>query len=414
MEMKCEDRKIQGEIAERTSPDRDGRKLVLHVITRLDFGGSSQQVLFLADRIREFGFDSIIIAGRTEDPHTSLDDFKKRTGIEVIMVDEMRRTLDPLRDCITLFKLYRLFKALKPDVIHTNCSKAGVLGRLAARANGRTPVVHTTHGHLFYGYYNSFITKLIVLTERLMAPLADKVVLLTKRSIDEHVERGIARREKFVAISPGIDISKYGQDSQRKKAFREAHNIGENVTVIGWAGRLTRIKSPENLLEAAAIVKDMVPNTFFAILGEGDLLEELKSRSNQLGLTDRVLFLGKSMPVREFMAAIDVFVLSSSNEGLGIVLLEAMASGVPVVATEVGGVGEVLDGGKAGLLARPDDPLSLARCMLFLLKNRQSNAELADRGRERVMLYSERGTVEKYVSLYRELFEAGRTGKSLS
>jgi glycosyltransferase involved in cell wall biosynthesis len=306
--------------------------------------------------------------------------------------------------------LYHLIKKLNPDIVHTNCSKAGVLGRLAAVAAGRKLVVHTTHGHLFYGYYNSLLTRLIVLTEQLMAPLAKRIVLLTDRSIEEHVSRGIGRRDKFVVISPGIDVSSYGPNPETKKHFRKELNIGEDVKVIGWAGRLTRIKSPQTFLEAAAIVKDRQPGVHFALLGEGELEGQLRHMAGSLGLGDSMTFLGKENGIRNFLASIDLFALTSANEGLGLVLLEAMASGLPVIATDVGGVPEVLEGGRAGLLVRPEDPLSLARCMLSLLKNKEVTRDLVRKGRDRAAVYSEENTLEQYINLYRELLTNGAGG----
>lgn len=383
------------------------RKLILHVITRLDFGGSSQQVLQLADMVRGYGYDSVILTGRTVHPHIDLAEYHKRTGVRIIELDVLRRELNPVLDAAALFKLYSLIRKLGPDVVHTNCSKAGVLGRLAAAIAGQRTVVHTTHGHLFYGYYSELVTRLVVLIEKLCAPLARKIVLLTEKSIEEHVSRGVSSRDKFVAISPGIDLSQYRSDAETRKSFREQHGIGSDVKVVGWAGRLTQIKSPRTFLEAAAIVGDQQQDTVFAILGDGELRGDLESQIGRLRLTGKVVFLGKSQEIHRFMAAIDLFALTSSNEGLGIVLLEAMASGVPVVATAVGGVPEVLDEGRAGLLVRPGDPLSLARCMLSILRDSKCYQEFAAKGRERVRVYENTKTVEKYLGLYEEILSNG-------
>ncbi len=386
-------------------------KLVLYMITRLDFGGSSEQVLLLADRIREHGFDSIIVTGRTRNPHVDLDEYQERTGVRIIFIDELRRGPDPLRDCRALLMLCRLIKSMDPDIVHTNTSKAGILGRIAARLAGKRIVVHSTHGHLFYGYYNAILTRLIILAERMTAPLADRIVLLTRRSIEEHVSRGIARWDRFTAISPGIDVSRYRPDPEERKRFREALGIGEKAQVIGWAGRLTRVKSPRTFIEAAAIVGDRLPETVFLVTGDGEMEEEARELSGTRGLDGKIKFLGRSENTQAFMKSIDLFVLTSVNEGLGIVLLEAMATGVPVIATAVGGVSEVLDGGKYGFLVRPEDPLSLARCMLSILKNKDLSSKLAIAGEERAAMFSRERMVAEYTSLYHELLGNGSGGK---
>jgi len=391
---------------------RQGKKLVLHVITRLDFGGSSQQVLQLADTIRAHGYDSVIVSGRTVNPHIDLALYQSRTGVRIIELDSLRREPNPVLDAVSLIKLYGLIRQLRPDIVHTNCSKAGIVGRLAAVLAGERAVVHTTHGHLFYGYYGDLVTRLIILTERFFAPLAKRIVLLTEKSIEEHVARGVARRDKFVAISPGIDLTAYRQDAEYRRNFREKHGIEAEAKVIGWAGRLTQIKSPRTFLEAAAIVADQAPDTVFAVLGEGELLEDLRIQVRKLGLEGKIVFLGKTETIPRFMASIDLFTLTSSNEGLGIVLLEAMASGVPVVATAVGGVPEVLDGGRTGLLVRSGDSLSLARCMLTILGNSHYCQELAAKGLKRSLLYTEERTLEKYLGLYGEILSNGNGKKA--
>jgi glycosyltransferase involved in cell wall biosynthesis len=355
----------------------------------------------------------VIVTGRTVDPHTDLAAYQERTGVRIITIDRLRRDPSPAHDIAALYELRSLIRKMGPDIVHTNCSKAGVLGRLAAFLAGKKAIVHTPHGHLFYGYYGGVVTRLIVLAEKLTAPLAKRIVLLTERSVEDHVSRGVARREKFVAISPGIDLSKYKPDPKVRERFRKKHGITGDRKIVGWAGRLTDIKSPQLFLEAASIVKDKEPDAVFAILGEGALRQELERRVGKLGLKGRVLFLGKSAKIQDFMASIDGFVLTSSNEGLGIVLLEAMATGVPVIGTAVGGVPEVLDGGRAGLLVRPDDYVSMARCMLSLLKDNHISQELAAKGRKRARDYAEERTVEKYIRLYGEFLSDGN-GKKMS
>ncbi len=381
--------------------------IVLQVITRLDFGGSSQQVLLLAEHVRRAGYDSVIVTGKTVNPHTDLEAYRERTGVRIITVDRLRRELHPVHDAAALFRLAVLFRTLRPRLIHTNCSKAGVLGRIAALALRRAPVVHTPHGHLFYGYYGPLATRLVVLAERFVAPLSDRIVLLTGRSLDDHVSRGIGPRDRLRAISPGIDLSRYGPDPARRRRLRRRMGVSDGTPVIGWAGRLTMIKAPEVFLEAAGILRDRVPEARFALLGDGELRWPLERRAGSLGLGDRIVFLGGDVPIGDFMASIDQFVLTSANEGLGIVLLEAMATGVPVIGTAVGGVPEVLDGGAAGLLVRPGDPVSLARCMLLLMKNEELSKRLSRKGRERAADYSEEKTVNSYLDLYRNLLDQG-------
>jgi glycosyltransferase involved in cell wall biosynthesis len=383
---------------------------VLHIITRLDFGGSSQVVLSLAEGARRAGYAVTIVTGRTTDPHEDLAAYEKRTGVRIVRLERLRRTPHPLFDALALFDLFRLTRRLRPDLVHTHTSKAGVLGRLAAGAYGKAAVVHTPHGHLFYGYYNSLLSWLIVQAERLAAPFADRVVLLTKRSIEEHVSRRVSRREKFTAISPGIDLARYEPERTPPDALKMQFGGGPGIRLVGWAGRLTAIKDPHTFIEAAAIVKDKVPDVRFALLGEGELGPRLAQMRDRLGLSNRLVFMGGREGLEDFMASLDLFVHTSRNEGFGIVLLEAMASGVPVIGTAVGGVPEVLEEGRAGLLVSPGDPVSLARCMLYLLRNEEVAREFSGRGRERAAEYTLEKNVRNYLDLYRELLAGERRG----
>jgi glycosyltransferase involved in cell wall biosynthesis len=384
---------------------------IMHIITRLDFGGSSREVLRLAEESRRAGFHSVIVTGRTVNPHEDLRAYEERTGVPVLTLGRLRRNPHPLYDPLVLGELVRLVRRLQPDIVHTHTSKAGVLGRIAARLYGKAAVVHTPHGHLFYGYYNSFTSWLIVQAERLAAPLADRIVLLTESSIEEHVSRKVGRREKFLAISPGIDIARYGGNGRRRRELlREKLGAAAGTRLVGWAGRLTAIKSPETFIRAAAIVKDQVPDVRFVLLGEGEQGPDLGSLAQRLGLSDRLHFLDDRQGLDDFLASVDLFVHTSRNEGFGIVLLEAMATGVPVIATAVGGVPELLDQGRAGSLVHPGDPLALARCMLYLLKNEEVARDIARKGRERAARYAGGETVRKYLDLYGEMLSARKGG----
>jgi glycosyltransferase involved in cell wall biosynthesis len=349
---------------------------VLHIITRLDRGGSARNTFLTVlghDRNR---FQVGLVYGRSvagseaEDAPLEADlEELRRAGVALFEVPSLVREIRPLRDARATLVLWRVFRCERPDIVHTHTSKAGAVGRVAAWLAGVPVIIHTPHGHIFYGYYGPAISGVIRLFERLLALITDRIVTLTDRGAQEHVRYKIAGPEKFVTIPSGITLSKFRSVLVDPTVKRKELGLPEEGPVIGTVGRLVPIKGHEWLLRAAPRVLAEFPHATFVFLGEGPLLGQLQQLAARLGISGHVMFLGSRQDVPECLAAFDLFAFPSLNEGMGRALIEAMAVGLPAVAARVGGIPDVVADGETGLLVPARDEAALADALLKLLRD---------------------------------------------
>jgi len=372
-------------------PHLDRRISVIHIITRLDRGGSARNTFLTAlghDRKR---FRVSLVYGRSvpltaEEAAPMKIDLERlsQAGVRVSEVPTLVREVRPILDAWALLALWRLLRRERPALVHTHTSKAGVVGRLAAWLAMVPVVIHTPHGHIFYGYYGAAASALIRLVERLLAKITDRIVTLTDRGAQEHVRCHIAGMEKFVTIHSGIDLAHFRSVQVDPAVKRKELGLPPDGAIVGTVGRLVPIKGLEWLLKAAPQVLAQFPQACFVIIGDGPLLGELRQLTSKLGIGLQVVFLGAREDVLECLAALDLFALPSLNEGMGRVLLEAMAVGCPVVATRVGGIPDIVADGTTGLLVPPRDDRALAEAILTLLRDRSRRAAYGEAARRHV------------------------------
>jgi glycosyltransferase involved in cell wall biosynthesis len=293
----------------------------------------------------------------------------RQAGVVLFEVPCLVRDISLLQDARATLALWHVFRCERPDIVHTHTSKAGAVGRVAAWLAGIPVVIHTPHGHIFYGYYGPAISWVIRLFERLLALITDRIVTLTDRGANEHVRYKIAGPEKFVTIPSGIALSVFRSVRVEPSMKRKELGLPTEGPVIGTVGRLVPIKGHEWLLKAAPRVLAEFPHATFVFLGEGPLLDQLQQLAAGLGISDHVMFLGARQDVPECLAAFDLFAFPSLNEGMGRALIEAMAVGLPAVATCVGGIPDVVEDGETGLLVPARDETALADALLKLLRD---------------------------------------------
>ncbi|MBF0571562.1 MAG: glycosyltransferase family 4 protein [Candidatus Omnitrophica bacterium] len=346
---------------------------VLHIITRLDRGGSSINTIETVSRLDPNKFEAFLISGCTNDPDGSIEASLKMKNIRYVFFTDLQREISVWKDIKAYFKLYNFIKRGRFDIVHTHSSKAGILGRWAAKYAGVKRIIHTPHGHIFYGYFGPIQTALFIWLERTTALITDKIITLTNRGKQEHIDFKIAACDKFVTIYSGIDPqAKTVFNSQEKKEqFKEQWHIPQKSFIFGYVGRLDPIKGISYLVDAISRMVRQYPQSHLLLVGDGSERQKLRQKSDALGLNNHISFVGFQKEPDRFIECMDVFVLASLNEGMGRAILEAMAYGKPVIATKVGGVPELVEDGLSGLLVPARDTDAFVAAMIRLIKDRE-------------------------------------------
>jgi glycosyltransferase involved in cell wall biosynthesis len=386
---------------------------IIHLITRLDKGGSAENTLLTVLGIDKKEYEVILVKGPTYESQMSKEEEAsvvaslkeaQLKGVKIVTNRYLLRRINPFYDVLALFSLYRSLAKERPTIVHTHTSKAGLLARLAAKGAGVPIIVHTPHGHVFFGYFGAFKTKIFILLERLASHITDKIVALTQREKEDYLLFKITDEEKLVVINSGIDLEKFKQPPfPLKRNFKKELGIPENALIVGTVGRLVPVKGPEFLIEAARRIISKYPNIFFVFMGDGYLRRDLERKTSEMGIRENVIFLGWRNDAPKIISLFDIFVLPSLNEGMGRVLVEAMALGKPIVASNIGGIPDLVIHGKNGFLVPPKNSEELARYIRILLEDRERREKMGLAGKESVSNFSKEKMVEKIAELYEKL-----------
>ena len=397
-------------------PIQHKNKKVLRVITRLNIGGPAIQAVSLTARLKAFGYNSLLVHGSLSPGEGDMGYLLRREGVEALKLQNLQRSVNPKTDFDAACQLYRLLCDFEPDVVHTHTAKAGALGRLAARfynlTHGRrhpVRIVHTYHGHIFDGYFGKRSTAVFLGLERWLARWTDRIIAISPRIADEVSKRyAIGRSDQVCSIRLGFELAPFVSiDDNMRHASRERLVIPDGTLVVTTVGRLTEIKKHDLFLEMAQRVCSSRQDVLFFIVGDGELRDELESRVSALGLESAVRFLGWRQDLATIYAASDLFVLTSRNEGTPVALIEAMASGIPGISTDVGGVRDVITSPSVGSVVPFGDAEALADSVLSLLA--AGTAERRAMGMRARDVVSKRFTmdrlVEEIANLYGELID---------
>lgn len=368
---------------------------VLRIIARLNIGGPALHVTNLARGLNPERFESLLVAGQIGPGEGDMSDLAR--GLHWQMIPELGREVAPGADAITLIKLWSLIRRYRPHIVHTHAAKAGAVGRVAARLAGAPIVVHTFHGHTFRGYWGPMAARLVVATEQGLAHLTDRLIAVSERVRDDLIAFRIAPPEKIVSIPVGLELTPFAQGKRRESS-------GEPI--VGIVGRLVPVKNQALFLEVARrLIRDGFRGRFM-VVGDGELRGALQDSAADLG--DRIVFTGWRRDLSNVYSELSVVVNTSLNEGTPVALLEAMAAGVPVVATAVGGVPDIVLDGETGWLAPSGDAEALAEGVKTALRDGQAAAA---RAREVVLArFSKERLVSDIERLYDSLLKESGAG----
>lgn len=381
----------------------DHPRHVCHLITWLDRGGAQANTLLsVRGQIENGQRVSVVHGSNGSDVGVLAEDFEG-AGAARVRVRALRREVNVLCDLAVVPALVITLRRLRPDVVHTHSSKAGLAGRLAARIAGVPAIVHTVHGWSFHDHQRPIVRRALVLLERMGVSLCDAVVVLAESDRRKASLAGIETSADFVLIRSGIDLDPFrevaGWSPARRADVRKSLGLGPGP-VVGSVTRLSDQKDPLTLVEVLGRVIEHHPDSHGLILGDGPLRSVVEQRLNSLGITSAVHLLGSRDDVPDVLAAIDVFVLTSLWEGLPRVVPEAMAAGVPVVATDVDGTSEIVENDVTGILVRPGQVDEIADAVSGLLRDTARARRLAEAASLRAEAWSAPRMVDALDSLY--------------
>jgi len=385
---------------------------IVRIITRLNIGGPSIQATRLTTALEAHGYTTTLIHGRLGEGEGDMS-YLLAPGARAIQLDSLRRPVSPLHDLRAVVRIYGELTRLRPAIVHTHMAKAGLLGRLATvfynLTRGSAPrarVVHTYHGHVLEGYFNALITGIFVALERLLARASDRIIAISP-AIERELRDGfgIGRADQYRVVPLGFDLSAFAavDDASRARA-RQDLSIDADAEVVSTVGRLTAIKQHRLFLDTVARAARSRPRIVALIAGDGELRAELESYAAQLGIANRVRFLGWRRDLPTIYGATDVFLLTSRNEGTPVALIEAMATGVTGVSTDVGGVKDVIDSDAVGGRVPDNDAEALAAAVVRYLADPGLRRMSGQRARSAVLhRYSLERLVRDIAELYAEL-----------
>ncbi len=390
-------------MTEASGAERRGGLRVLRIFSRLNIGGPSVHVILLSAGLRPLGYETRLVVGRESPREGNMLALAAEKNVTCEAMAGLGREISPIQDLRALAGLFRLMRAWRPEIVHTHTAKAGLLGRLAARAAGVPTVVHTYHGHVLRGYFSPAATHVFRWLETRLARATDALVAVSESVKQDLVSLGIAPAGKIRVVPLGLDLAHLAARLPRGVLRAEA-GIPEGAPLVGMVGRLVPIKDVPTFLEAARIVRAKRDDARFALVGDGEERPALESLCRERGLDGSVTFFGWRRDLAAVYGDLDVVVNASRNEGTPVALIEALAAARPVVATRVGGTPDLLGGGERGRLVPPGEPEALAEAVLETLDQSEAARRRALAGREHVLArHSSDRLVRDVDALYREL-----------
>ena len=359
---------------------------ICHVITRMIVGGAQENTLLTIKGHIEKGHEVVLVTGFSPGREGELLKNVEMPDFKIVEIPEMVRELSPLKDYQALRKLRAYFKEEKFDVVHTHSSKAGIIGRIAARQAGVPVVVHTVHGQAFHAYEKPWKKLLYITAERIAAKYCDKIYAVAQAMIDQCVDAKVAPREKYMVVYSGMDTAAFA-NAKRDPELRKNLGIPENAKVVVMVARLFPQKGYEEVLPAAAALAKDFPDLHFLPVGDGPMFDDLQKQIAELGLTDRFHFAGLVPPhkVCDYIAQADLLWHLSLHEGLPRAVVQGLAVGIPAIGYKLDGTPEVVLNGETGYVTAPQDVAAVVKHSSELLSDAELRKKMGENGRALVI-----------------------------
>ncbi len=364
---------------------------IVHIITRLILGGAQENTLITCKLLAERGHDVTLITGPALGPEGDLYDYAKNQGFKFIVLDKLRRQINPIQDIPAYYQLKRLLRELGPDIVHTHSAKAGILGRFAAYSLGkgrnRPKIVHSVHGLSFHPYQSFLLNEFYILIEKSAARRTDYFITVADAMTNQSLDVGIGSPEKYVTAYSAIqedDFLKAVSDEQ-KEQFRRKYAIPEDAIVLVTIARLFHLKGHKFIIESARRLAEKYPKVLWLFVGDGILADKFKKRTQRLGIDNRFRFTGLVPPdqIPLIIQSCDILVHCSLREGLARALPQALLCARPAVSFDLDGAREVIND-STGRLIEPGNIEHLTAACAELIEDKELREKLGRQGRDSV------------------------------
>ena len=378
--------------------ESNGRIKVLQIIARMNVGGPAVIVADLMRGLDPTRFDQVLITGYCD---VNEADYLETvaTDVKATRVGGLGRSISPMADLRAFFSLVALIRRERPDVVHTHTAKAGVLGRLATILSGSKAIrIHTFHGHLLHGYFAGWKVRLVIAIEKFLATKTDVLIAVGNQVKDDLLAVEIGKPNQYRVFFPGLPApAEIDPQDARKKLGLDAETL-----YCTFVGRLTQIKRPDRLLDVAAACVARELDLHFLIAGEGELFESSKARAEREQLP--ITFLGWRSDIDQLFAASDMAILTSDNEGIPLTLIQAAFAGIPIVATKVGSIADIVVDGETGFLTSTQAG-AMASALSALVTDEELRFELGSLGKAHAQRFF---SLEKSLADHSSLYEVSQ------
>ena len=387
-------------------------KKILRIINRFNLGGPTYNAAYLTKYL-ESDYETLLIGGQHDESEKSSMHILDNLGLKPIIIPEMQRSLNPYKDQIAFKKIQNIIKEFKPDIVHTHAAKAGALGRRAAYKMGVNQIYHTFHGHVFHSYFGNFKTRIFKEIEKNLAKKSTKIIAISEIQKSELSKiHKICPEKKIEVIPLGFDLERFSTDKDSKrKEFRKKWNLNENEIAIGIIGRLVPIKNHKFFIDAIQEVlkNSKVPIRAF-IVGDGEekqnIINYIKNKNLDFSLNYNPATFHLTSWIKEIdkvNSGMDIICLTSLNEGTPVSLIEAQASGKPIVSTKTGGIENIVLENKTALLSEKNDLHNFSKNLLSLVNDSSKRKLFSKFGLEKSKDFHCDQLVNKIKNLYENM-----------
>lgn len=386
---------------------------IIHIITRLILGGAQENTLITCKLLAERGHDVTLITGPALGPEGDLYSQSKNQNYDLVIINSLRRQINPFYDLPAYFSIKKHLKELKPEIVHTHSAKAGILGRYAGYnlkdkwEQNKPKVVHTIHGLAFHPYQSSCLNKFYIAVEKTAEKKTDFFISVADAMTAQANKAGIGTPDKFTTAYSAIEEKDFLEpvSEEQKKQFRQKYDIPEEAVVITSIARLFMLKGHKYIIRSAEKIARKFDNVIWLFVGDGILRNELKKQISEAGLENRFRFTGLLPPqqIPLSLHSSDILVHFSLREGLARTLPQAMLCGKPAVSFDVDGAKEVVNQ-NTGRLIEPKNVRQLTAACEELIQNKKLRQQLGSQGRETVKaMFAPETMVNKIEGVYKKL-----------